>query len=158
MFCIKCGQKLESDALFCFKCGNKVQAHDDAANETALLSEETVIMKGMCSRVNRVAQNGTGTLTNKRFIYQEREFGRKIPIIGFFYELLEELLSVERLPPEDLNFAIHLSDIGSIEDGKHSFCKTTIINTKSGQTFNFIFYFTKREQWKRAIQNAINEL
>ena len=126
----------------------------------ATMADETVIMEGLCNRVKSKShvQNGKGTLTNRRFIYQEkfRALQNAIQTVLDISVLLGEsrVSGLDALSEEDMDFSIPLSDIVSIEYGRQGISKTLIFNTKSGASFNF--YFTKREKWKSAIQDAIN--
>ncbi len=143
MLCHHCGCKVPEDAAYCPGCGAKVQ------QETQPLSKkepEVVIMKGLCNRVKNsfYVQNGKAILTNRRFIYLKHHVA-KIFAIGLLVNLTEG----------DIDFDIPLSDIKDIEDGRQGFSKTIKIHTKSGEEYHF--YFSKRIEWKIALQNAIDE-
>lgn len=171
MFCHKCGSKPPEGAMFCSKCGTKIASSNAEIESPATASqdnlstigEETVIMEGLCNRVKSKShvQNGKGTLTNKRFVYQEkfRALRDALSIVPDIVDLLGGETggannALGSLTAEDMDFSIRLSDIVGIEYGRQGISKTLILNTKSGESFNF--YFTKREQWKSAIQDAIN--
>lgn len=147
MFCIKCGTKLPDGTIFCSNCGTRVQSEVQSSevqkSESNLNQPEKVLMQGLCNRVKSKihVQNGKAMLTNHRFIYLKHSFA-KILAIGVFVNLTSG----------NIDFDIPLSDIESIEDGRQGISKTIKINTKSGEKYNF--YFTKREEWKIAIQSA----
>lgn len=158
MFCMKCGAKLPDDAMFCMKCGTRLgnEVHksehsltqpDIQKRESPLNQPERVIMHGLCNRVKSAlyVQNGKALLTSHRFVYLKHSFA-KILAIGVLVNLTSG----------DFDFDIPLSAIQSIEDGRQGVSKTIIINTKSGERYNF--YFTKREEWKIAIQSAMQAI
>ena len=105
---------------------------------------EVVVIKGLCNRVKSrfFVQNGKAMLTNRRFIYLKHGIGKIFAI-----SLLANLTG------RDVDFEIPLSDSKSIEDGRQGFSKTIKIHTFSGEEFHF--YFSKREEWKIALQNAL---
>jgi hypothetical protein len=142
MFCMKCGAKLPDEVMFCSSCGTRVGS-EVLKSESTLNQPEKVIMQGLCNRVKSklYVQNGKAMLTNHRFIYLKHSFA-KILAIGFFVNLTSG----------DIDFDIPLTEIQSLEDGRQGVSKTIIINTKSGERYNF--YFTRREEWKIAIQSA----
>ena len=143
MLCNHCGCHVSEGAVFCPGCGAKMQqeTHSHGKKEP-----ETVIMKGLCNRVKNsfYVQNGKAILTNRRFIYLKHHVA-KILAIGLLVNLTEG----------DIEFEIPLSDIKEIEDGRQGFSKTIKIHTKSGEEFHF--YFSKRIEWKIALQNALDD-
>lgn len=142
MFCIKCGTQLPNEASFCTSCGEKVGTKSLASSDEG----EKVLMSGLCNRVKSplFVQNGNAILTNKRFVYLKHKLA-KIFAIGALVNFTEG----------SYEFDIPLNEISSIEDGRQGFSKTIIINTYSGNRYNF--YFTKREEWKIVLQNAMQE-
>lgn len=143
MFCKHCGSRLTENATYCPGCGTKIQSETQSLNKK---DPEVVVMKGLCNRVKSrfYVQNGKAILTNRRFIYLKHGIG-KIFAIGLLVNLTEG----------DVDFEIPLSNIKDIEDGRQGINKTIKIHTKSGEEFHF--YFTKREEWKMALRNAIDE-
>lgn len=141
MYCSNCGAELAPDSLFCNKCGTKVGGAPDHSES------ETILMKGICNRVKSplFVQNGSAILTNKRFIYLKHSLAKTI-VIG----------AAINLTKGSYDFDIPLADISNIEDGRQGISKTIIINTKSGEKYNF--YVTNREEWKIHIQSAIDTL
>ena len=141
MFCQQCGSRLPKQAAFCPGCGVRVEPENQSLNRK---DPEVVIIKGLCNRVKSrfFVQNGKAMLTNRRFIYLKHGIG-KIFAIGLLVNLTEG----------DVDFEIPLNDIKSIEDGRQGFSKTIKIHTFSGEEFHF--YFSKREEWKIALQNAV---
>lgn len=146
MFCVKCGTSLSEDLYFCSKCGAKVES-EVQKTESPLNQPEKVIMEGLCNRVKNklYVQNGKALLTNHRFIYLKHTLIKTIAV-GILVNLTSG----------DFDFDIPLTEILSIEDGRQGLSKTIIINTKSGEMYNF--YFTKREEWKIAIQSAMQSI
>ena len=145
MFCKECGTQLPDDAKFCINCGTSIDSvPQNVQNNT---SQETILMKGLCNRVKSVmnVQNGNAILTNQRFIYLKHSLAKTL-VIGAFINLTKG----------SYDFDIPLSEIVSIEDGRQGISKTIIMNTKSGEKYNF--YFTNREEWKIKIQSAVNAL
>lgn len=142
MFCSNCGNKLEDNAKFCSSCGSPVGAQTSAPEQ---IEDEIILMQGLCNRVKSplVVQNGNAILTNKRFVYLKHSLAKTL-VIGAFVNLTKG----------SYDFDIQNSDIASIEDGRQGISKTIIINTKSGEKYNF--YVTNREEWKIKLQNVIS--
>ena len=145
MFCSSCGKQLPDESAFCSACGANLKAvtQNDRSDDEA---EEKIIMQGVCNRVKSAmnVQNGKAMLTNQRFIYLKHNVVATLAIGALV-----------NLASGTYEFDIPLSDIESIEDGRQGVSKTIIINTKSGERYNF--YFHKREEWKIAIQNAVRK-
>lgn len=143
MYCINCGEELQKDAVFCQKCGNRVEINTFEKN-TEENTQEIIIIQGLCNRVKNplFVQNGNAILTNKRFIYLKHSLA-KVLAAGVLVNLTKG----------NYDFDIPIKEISSIEDGRQGVSKTIIINTKSGERYNF--YFTKREEWKIHLQNAM---
>lgn len=138
MYCSKCGELLSDDAVFCQKCG--AQLKEDPSSE----KDEVIVMKGLCNRVTNplFVQNGNAILTNKRLIYLKHSIAKTIAI-GALINLTEG----------SYDFDIPLANIRSIADGRQGVSKTIVIHTKDDMKYNF--YFTNREEWKIALQNAL---
>ncbi len=145
MFCQNCGVQLPDNAKFCSNCG--AASGHQFSNQQNDASQEIILMKGLCNRVKSSlnVQNGNAILTNRRFIYLKHSLVKTLAI-GVLVNLTEG----------SYDFAIPLSDISRIEDGRQGISKTIIINTKYGERYNF--YVTNREVWKIKIQNALNAL
>lgn len=147
MFCMKCGAKLPDEAAFCFECGAKTTQTDSSIESpTNSNITESIIMKGLCNQVKSAfnVQNGNAILTNKRLIYLKHSLAKTLAI-GAFINLTEG----------SYEFDIPISEITNISDGRQGISKTIIINTISGEKYNF--YFTNREEWKIALLNALSQ-
>ena len=141
MYCIKCGKLLPEGAVFCPSCGSPCNSSNSSNIEQI---QEQIIMKGICNRVKNplYVQNGNAMLTNKRFIYLKHNIAKTM-LIGLWVNITKG----------SYDFDIPIEDIVSIEDGRQGLSKTIIINTRSGEQYNF--YFSKREEWKIHLENAI---
>lgn len=142
MFCSNCGCKLEEGVKFCSQCGISIEPHSTPTKQT---DDEIILMQGLCNRVKNPlsVQNGNAILTNKRFIYLKHSLAKTF-VIGAFVNLTKG----------SYDFDIPNNEIASIEDGRQGISKTIIINTKSGEKYNF--YVTNREEWKIKLQNVIS--
>lgn len=143
-FCQNCGKELNEGAKFCDGCGSKLGEITPSNSQDD--SEEKIIMKGLCSHMKSAlnSENGKAMLTNKRFVFFKHSFAEKM-LAGVFTDLTAG----------KIDFEIPISNIESMEDGRMGIYTNTVITTKSGEKFSF--KFTKAEEWKIAIQNAINK-
>lgn len=137
--CPECGNDVSDKANACPHCGCPIT---DKTNQTG----EQIIMSGLCNRVKNIflVQNGNAILTNKRFVYLKHSLPKTF-VMGAFVNLTKG----------SFDFDIPLEEITSLEDGRQGVSKTIIINTADGKKYNF--YFTKREEWKIAINNLIKK-
>lgn len=144
MFCSNCGKEIVGNANFCSNCGSPIeQSCDTQKNYAPNADHEIIIQKGLSNRCKGLfVENGYGMLTNKRFIYSKHHTGEILAIGVFIY-----------LTKGNYDFDIPITNIKNIEDGKHGFSKTIIINTKDGDSYEF--YFKNREEWKIAFSNLI---
>lgn len=147
MYCMSCGKEIPEESVFCSFCGANLKStaiEKKASLETNENKGEQILMKGLCNRVKSplFVQNGNAMLTNKRFIYLKHSIAKTLAIGAFI-----------NLTKGSYDFDIPVDDILSLEDGRQGISKTIIINTKNGERYNF--YFTNREEWKIALQNAI---
>lgn len=135
--CPECGKEISDKATTCPNCGYPINNVTD--------NQEKIIMSGLCNRVKSTlfVQNGSALLTNKRFIYMKHSLPKTF-VLGAFVNLTKG----------DFEFDIPINQISSIEDGRQGISKTLIINTMDGIKYNF--YFTKREEWKIAFGNLLN--
>lgn len=135
--CPECGKEISDKATNCPNCGYPINNVTD--------NQEKIIMSGLCNRVKSTlfVQNGSALLTNKRFIYMKHSLPKTF-VLGAFVNLTKG----------DFEFDIPINQISSIEDGRQGISKTLIINTMDGIKYNF--YFTKREEWKIAFGNLLN--
>lgn len=135
--CPECGKEISDKATTCPNCGYPINNVTD--------NQEKIIMSGLCNRVKSTlfVQNGSALLTNKRFIYIKHSLPKTF-VLGAFVNLTKG----------DFEFDIPINQISSIEDGRQGISKTLIINTMDGIKYNF--YFTKREEWKIAFGNLLN--
>lgn len=145
MFCMNCGEQLPDGAVFCSKCGSKIDSNI-ATNKTEENEKEKIIIQGLCNRIKSrfLTQNGNAMLTNKRFVYLKHSLAKTL-VAGVFVNLTKG----------SYDFDIPIEEIASIEDSRQGVSKTIIIHTKSGEKYHF--YFTKREEWKIHLQNAMNQ-
>jgi hypothetical protein len=141
MYCSNCGKELIEGAKFCPNCAAQV---GQVSNQSQDNQKEIVIKEGLCNRVKSklYVQNGHGLLTNKRFIYAKHSLA-KIAVMGVLVNLTKG----------DYDFAIPISEIVSLSEGKQGVSKTIIINTKSGKSYNF--YFNDRQRWIIEFNNLI---
>ena len=141
MFCINCGQEIPDGARFCPACGTALSESPAPAGES---DREVVIKEGLCNRVKSKfnVQNGHGLLTNKRFVYSKHSLA-KIAALGVLANLTKG----------SYDFEIPLSQIEKLSDGRQGFSKTIVIDTASGDRYEF--YFTDRERWLVEFRNLI---
>lgn len=142
--CPECGREISDKAAACVGCGFPI---NPAAQATIAMREaekpEIVLMKGLCNKCGGFAvQNGSGMLTNHRFVYMKHSMG-KIFAIGVFVNLTQG----------DFEFDIPLNEISSIGTGKHGMSKTIVLCTKDGTRHEF--YVNNQEEWKIKIKSAI---
>jgi len=144
MSCPECSKQISDKAAACPNCGCPAVAKPLHAVSD---QEERIIMKGLCNRVISFfnIQNGKAILTNHRFIYLKHSFAKTFAL-GLFINLTAG----------DFEFDIPIDDIENIMDERRGINNTIIINTKDGYSYNF--YFTKREEWKIAFYNVMNNL
>lgn len=147
MFCKNCGKELVENVKYCPECGVKNEVESGNVMQAKDNGGEKVLMKGLCNRVKNplFVQNGKAILTNRRLIYFKHG-ALETFTIGLLVNLTEG----------NFDFDILLKDVLSIEDGRQGVSKTIIVNTRSGEKYNF--YFTNREEWKINIQGAIDKL
>lgn len=143
MYCSKCGMQIADDLTICPKC-NYVIGDINMSTNSGTDNEEIIVLEGLCNRVKSIlyVQNGHGLLTNKRFIYGKHSLG-KILAIGLAVNLTKG----------KYEFDIPIREIDSIEDGRQGVSKTIIINTKTGERYNF--YFSNREKWLKAFNDLM---
>lgn len=136
--CPECGNDVSNKAIACPHCGCPITDKGNA--------EEKIIMSGLCNRVKNIflVQNGSALLTTKRFVYMKHSLPKTF-VMGAFVNLTKG----------SFDFDIPIEKISSLEDGRQGVSKTIIINTTDGEKYNF--YFTKREEWKIAINNLIKK-
>ena len=105
--------------------------------------EEKIIIQGLCNRIKGAfVENGHGMLTNRRFIYSKHGFA-KIVVMGVFVNLTQG----------DYDFEIPLNTITAVNEKKRLFSKTLVISTTSEE---YVFYFTKLQEWKIAFSNVLS--
>lgn len=142
--CPDCGREISDKAAACVGCGCPITQSTIAAETREADKPEVVLMKGLCNKCGKFSvQNGSGMLTNHRFVYMKHSLG-KIFAIG----------ALANLTQGDFEFDIPLNEITGIQDGRHGFSKTIIIQTTDGQQYEF--YINNREEWKIKIQSAIS--
>lgn len=141
MFCKKCGEKLAAGDSFCKSCGT-IAGSKFQKISSPLYRTEKVIKEGQCNRVKKRKkdQQGKALLTTHQFVYFKLGIFRTFAMI-FMGNLITQ------------DIYIPLTDIQSIKNGCSGSVKTIVIYTKSGEKYDF--YFTKRDEWKTAIQNAV---
>lgn len=106
--------------------------------------QETIMIQGLCNRIKGAfVENGHAMLTNQRFIYSKHSLA-KIAAMGVLVNLTKG----------SFDFDIPISDIVSVEEAKRFFDKILVINTAETE---YRFFFTKREEWKIAFHNAMNQ-
>ena len=137
--CPECGREISDKAASCVGCGCPIN-HGDASRERD--KPETILMQGLCNQCGGFAvKNGTGILTNHRFLYLKHSLA-KIAAVGVLTYLTRGSYEYE----------IPLDAISSIEDGRHGISRTLVITTRYGETFNY--YFTNREEWRIKLESA----
>lgn len=136
--CPECGKEISDKAAFCVGCGFPISGSEEPEAD----KPETILMQGLCNECGGFAvKNGTAILTNRRFIYMKHSLA-KIAAVG----------ALTYLTKGSYEYEIPLSEISSIQDGRHGISKTIVISTKDGQKHNY--YFTNREEWKIKIESA----
>lgn len=148
MYCSSCGFQLSDGSAFCSSCGKSIaqnmpDTHNQAEEDGR---QEVVLIESVCNRVKNAmnVQNGKAALTNERFIYFKHN-AAKVMALGLLVNLTRG----------DIDIEIPLSDIDRLEDGRQGVSKTIHIYTKSGEHYHF--YFTKREEWRAALEQAIQQ-
>lgn len=119
MFCTKCGNELDNDALFCTSCGNKVKKEE--AEEKGQASENTINVsissekaKGFFKTIFKVLKSPTSYV----HVLEENLNSKNNLILVIISLLLIPIINIISLKTVISNILISFGQLGSILEGR----------------------------------------